>query len=110
MALVTTNSGSPPFDAPAPFFHPPHAMTITDATPTGERLHSFTLDHLAERMTVRAILRARIWQEVQDHNQQQGEVFRGLVQPTRAERVLHGAKVGTLRTSRNGRASRSARR
>ena len=85
-------------------------MTITDATPTGERLHSFTLDHLAERMTVRAILRARIWQEVQDHNQQQGEVFRGLVQPTRAERVLHGAKVGTLRTSRTGRASRSARR
>jgi len=72
-------------------------MTITDATPTGERLHSFTLDHLAERMTVREILRARIWQEVQDHNQQNGKVFRGLVEPTGAERLLNGAKLHTSR-------------
>lgn len=73
-------------------------MTITDATPTGERLHSFTLEHLAERMTVRAILRARIWQEVGDHNQRPPEVFRGLVQPVNAERVLNGAKLRTPRT------------
>lgn len=72
-------------------------MTITDATPTGERLHSFTLAHLAERLTVREILRARIWQEVQDHNQQNGEVFRGLVQPSNAERTLNGVKLRTPR-------------
>ena len=72
-------------------------MTITDATPTGERLHSFTLDSLTERMTVREILRARIWQEVQDHNQQPHENFRGLIQPTNTERVLNGAKLQTPR-------------
>ena len=73
-------------------------MTITDATPSGERLHSFTLDSLNERMTVREILRARIWQEVGDHNQKTGAVFRGLVEPTGAERVLNGAKLRTPRT------------
>ncbi len=67
-------------------------MTITDATPGGATLHTFTLDHLSERMAVREIIRARIWQEVQDHNQQRGEVFRGLVQPSGAERMLNGAK------------------
>ncbi len=72
-------------------------MTITDATPSGEKLHSFTLDSLNEHMTVREILRARIWQEVQDHNHQSREVFRGLVQPVGAERVLNGAKLRTPR-------------
>lgn len=73
------------------------AMTITDATPTGKRLYSFTLDHLAERLTVREILRARIWQEVGDYNQRPPEVFRGLVQPTNAERMHNGAKLRTPR-------------
>lgn len=72
-------------------------MTISDATPTGEKLHSFTLDHLAERLTVREIIRARIWQEVQDHNQRAGEVFRGLIQPGDAERVLNGVRLRTPR-------------
>jgi len=66
------------------------AMTITDATPAGAKLHSFTLDALTERMTVREIIRARIWQEVMDYNRHCGQVFRGLVQPTDAERTLNG--------------------
>ncbi len=72
-------------------------MTITDATPSGERLHTFTLDHLAERMSVREILRARIWQEVQDYHQQPAEVFQGLVAPSNAERLLNGWKMGAHR-------------
>ena len=67
-------------------------MTITDATPTGEKLHSFTLETLTERSTVREIIRARIWQEVADYNQQPRENFRGLVQPAGTERVLNGTK------------------
>ena len=57
-------------------------MTITDATASGETLHSFTLDTLAERLSAREIIRARIYQEVQDYNRDQGQIFRGLVQPT----------------------------
>jgi hypothetical protein len=39
------------------------------------------------------LIRARIYQEVQDYNQKQPEYFRGLVEPTDAERVLNGYKL-----------------
>lgn len=68
-------------------------MLITDATPAGEKLRSYTLDSLTEQMTVREIIRARIWQEVADYNQKCGEIFNGLVQPTDAERTLNGYRV-----------------
>ena len=68
-------------------------MTITDATPSGKKLRTFTLDSLTERMSVREIIRARIWQEVRDYNAKCGEIFHGLVQPTDAERALNGWRV-----------------
>ncbi|MEK0448800.1 MAG: hypothetical protein RL088_1068 [Verrucomicrobiota bacterium] len=68
-------------------------MLIIDATPAGEKLRSYTLDSLTEQMTVREIIRARIWQEVADYNQKCGEIFNGLVQPTDAERTLNGYRV-----------------
>lgn len=68
-------------------------MTITDATPSGQKLRSFTLASLSERMTAREIIRARIWQEVQDYNQTHSGVFHGLVQPTDAEQTLNGFKL-----------------
>jgi hypothetical protein len=68
-------------------------MTIVDATPSGQVLRSFTLDSLTERATVREIIRARIWQEVQDYNREGDGHFHGLVQPTEAERVLNGFEL-----------------
>jgi hypothetical protein len=65
-------------------------MTIVDATPSGQTLRRFTLDSLTERVTAREIIRARIWQEVHDYNRECDGQFRGLVQPTEAERVLNG--------------------
>lgn len=44
-------------------------------------------------MTVRELLRARIYQEVQDYNTRQPEYFRGLVEPTQAERTLNGYRL-----------------
>lgn len=44
-------------------------------------------------MTVRELIRARIYQEVQDYNQREPEHFCGLVEPTAAERVLNGYKL-----------------
>jgi hypothetical protein len=76
-----------------PAFGTQRDMLITDATPGGQKLRSFTLDSLTERMTVREIIRARIWQEVGDYNQKCGEIFNGLVQPTDAERTLSGYRV-----------------
>jgi hypothetical protein len=72
-------------------------VTIHDETSSGQRTNSFTLACLTERMTVRELIRARIYQEVQDYNQKEPEYFRGLVEPTNAERVLNGYKLKARR-------------
>ncbi|HMO64018.1 MAG TPA: hypothetical protein PKE47_02115 [Verrucomicrobiota bacterium] len=84
----------------------PATLTLRDATASGQTLHTFTLANLTERLTVRELLRARIWQEVQDHNRvvaataanPAGHVFRGLVQPTDTEHTLNGFKFSKPRT------------
>jgi hypothetical protein len=72
-------------------------LTIHDETPSGQKTNTFTLDCLTEKMTVRELLRARIYQEVQDYNQKEPEYFRGLIEPTDAERVLNGYKLKAKR-------------
>jgi hypothetical protein len=71
----------------------PATLTIHDETTSGQKTHSLSLDCLTERMTVRELIRARIYQEVQDYNQREPEYFRGLVEPTNAERFLNGYKL-----------------
>ena len=75
----------------------PATLTIHDETAAGQKTNTFTLDCLTERMTVRELIRARIYQEVQDYNQKEPEYFRGLVEPTNAERVLNGYKLKARR-------------
>jgi len=75
----------------------PATLTIHDETTSGQKTNTFTLDCLTERMTVRELIRARIYPEVQDYNQKEPEYFRGLVEPTNAERVLNGYKLKTKR-------------
>ena len=75
----------------------PATLTIHDETTSGAKTNTFTLDCLTERMTVRELLRARIYQEVEDYNQKEPEYFRGLVEPTNAERVLNGYKLRAKR-------------
>ncbi|MGK7890313.1 MAG: hypothetical protein AB4042_13340 [Leptolyngbyaceae cyanobacterium] len=53
----------------------------------------FVLDFLTDRITVRELIRSRVYQEVKDYNTQQPEYFRGLVQPTEAEQTLNGFRV-----------------
>ncbi len=68
-------------------------LTIHDETTSGQKTGTFTLDCLTERMTVRELIHARIYQEVQDFNLKEPECFRGLVEPTNAERALNGYKL-----------------
>ena len=72
-------------------------LTIHDETTSGDKPYTFTLECLTERLTVRELIRARIYQEVQDYSQRQPEYFRGLIQPTEAERVLNGYKLRAKR-------------
>jgi hypothetical protein len=68
-------------------------LTIYDETLSGEKTPRLTLDFAAQRITVRDLIRDRVYQEVRDYNQSQPEYFRGLVQPTDSEQVLNGYKL-----------------
>jgi hypothetical protein len=68
-------------------------VKVRDESTAGGSLHEFALEILTERITVRELIRSRVYQEVQDYNLKQPEVFRGLVQPTDAEATLNGFKL-----------------
>lgn len=71
----------------------PCTITIRDESASGDKLSSFSLECLTEEMTIREIIRSRVYQEVMDYNQRQPKTFRGLVQPGDAERTLNGFKL-----------------
>jgi hypothetical protein len=71
----------------------PATLTIRDETLNGESLSEWALEVLTERLTVRELIRSRVYQEVQDHNRKRGEEFRGLIQPEGAEKTLNGWKL-----------------
>jgi hypothetical protein len=60
-------------------------ITITDDTATGTTLDEFSLEFLNERVTIRELIRACVYQEVTECNASRSEHFRGLVQPGGAE-------------------------
>lgn len=68
-------------------------ITIRDETLGGESLAAWALEVTTERTTVRELIRSRVYQEVQDYNLKQGQVFRGLIQPDEAEKTLNGWKM-----------------
>lgn len=68
-------------------------LTVRDETLGGEAAREWVMAVTAERLTVRELIRGRVYQEVQDHNLKQGQVFRGLVQPEDAEKTLNGWKL-----------------
>jgi hypothetical protein len=68
-------------------------LSIRDESLSGEPLHEWSLEVLTEKMTVRELIRSRVYQEVQDHNQKNNEVFRGFIQPEDSEKTLNGWKL-----------------
>lgn len=71
----------------------PATLTIADETLLGESEQTFTLDFLTERVTVREIIRSRVYEEVQLYNASTPEFFHGFVQPTDTEKTLNGYRV-----------------
>jgi hypothetical protein len=68
-------------------------LTIRDESLSGDTLREWALEVTSERMTVRELIRGRVYQEVQDYNVQRGQIFTGLVQPEEAEKTLNGWKL-----------------
>lgn len=67
-------------------------LTIRDESTSGNVVSEKPLEFPSERITVRDLIRERVYQEVQDFHRAQGEaVFRGLVQPTDTERILNNS-------------------
>jgi hypothetical protein len=67
-------------------------LTIRDTTLSGQTLQEWSLEILTERITVRELIRSRVYQEVQDYNRRQPERFPGLIAPSEDEFLLNGAK------------------
>ncbi|MFD3498494.1 hypothetical protein [Streptomyces sp. NPDC058678] len=73
-------------------------VTFVDETTSGSRSDGWGLEIAEERLTVRELIRRRVFQEVFEyHARTPGAVFQGLVQPRDAERVLNGYALRTPR-------------
>ncbi len=68
-------------------------LIVYDETSSGEKTSRLTLDCLTETLTVRELIRARIYQEVQDYNLNEPDYFHGLVEPSEAEKMLNGNRL-----------------
>lgn len=78
-------------------------VSVRDETAIGNVYHEVPLEFPSEQITVRDLIRERVYQEVQDFNRKRDEqIFRGLVQPTDAERILNGSRQEyRLKTARS---------
>jgi hypothetical protein len=74
----------------------PTTLAVRDETPAGGTLHELSLEFLTETITVRELIRSRVYQEVQDYNikQRMTGPYRGLVQPEGYESALNGPRAG----------------
>ncbi len=68
-------------------------VTVYDESMSGEKTNALTLEFLTARVSARELIRRRVYEEVQEYNLSTPEYFRGLVQPTDAERVLNGVRL-----------------
>ena len=70
-------------------------VIVKDETGTGKVLNTFTLADLNEVMSLREIIKARIYQEVTDFNRKQEELstFNGLVQPGNIVPTSNGVRA-----------------
>ena len=68
-------------------------ITIRDESTSGRTLHEWSLEVLTERITVRELIRSRVYQEVEQYNSHHPEIFRLLVQPGDAEQAGNGFRM-----------------
>ena len=70
-------------------------LTVRDETPAGGVTNEWSLEFLSETISVRDLIRERVYQEVQDHNirPQAGGAYRGLVQPEGYAQAPSGPKA-----------------
>jgi glutaredoxin 2 len=70
-----------------------YILTITDETAGGKVLKELKISLTNELTTVKEIIKARVYAEVETYNNKMPEYFTGLVQPREAEVTLNGFKL-----------------
>lgn len=76
----------------------PTRIHISDEAIPGGRSNGRPVTVPQTETTARELIRYRIREEVQQHNESPAEVFRGLVQPEESERILNGFRMHAPRT------------
>jgi hypothetical protein len=70
-------------------------LLIRDEKLSGFDSSEFSLSFLTERITVRELIRSRVYQEVQDYNLAKStQKHRSLVEPSAQELLLNGKTIG----------------
>lgn len=68
-------------------------VTIKDETFAGKVLNELNLEFSTQTVTVKDIITERVLQEVKNYNNKLPEYFKGLIQPSAAEKTLNGYKL-----------------
>jgi hypothetical protein len=68
-------------------------LMIRDELPVGKVMNELVLEVANEQITVRELIKQRVFQEVTFHNFSAPGYFRGLIQPTNTEATLNGYKL-----------------
>ena len=71
----------------------PATVTVCDETLTGDLLHVQMLEFVQEQVTVRDLIKMRIYQEVENYNLRTPPIFKGLVQPLDTEHSPDGYRL-----------------
>ncbi|MBA4851103.1 hypothetical protein [Emticicia sp. BO119] len=68
-------------------------ITINDETAVGKILNQIEIEVRNETITVRDLIKARIYTEVEAYNQKPDNRFFGLIQPTMIEAILNNSET-----------------
>lgn len=74
-----------------------HTLTVCDESTLGDSTVARTLEFPTETITVRELIRERVYQEVQDYQRGIDVRFKGLVEPTSEEVALNGPRAARPR-------------
>lgn len=69
------------------------ALKVRDETSSGEITMEFELTVLSEKITIRDLIKKRVFDEVDNYNKNAPDMFRGLVQPSESEKAVNGFKL-----------------
>ncbi len=73
-------------------------LTIKDETASGDILNEIRIQVENERTTLKDIITTRVLTEVENYNNSKPEYFKGLIQPSEAEKTLNGFRIKKRKT------------